>query len=31
MEPEWAKNRHRRVLPVDTAGLMGDPLLPRLG
>jgi len=25
MEPEWAKNRHRRVLPVDTAGLMGDP------
>jgi len=22
---EWAKNRHSHVLPVDTAGLMGDP------
>ena len=25
MEPTRAKNRHRHVLPNDTAGLMGDP------
>jgi len=28
MELEWAKNRHRRILPVVTAGLMGDPAGP---